>query len=642
MGKDVKSLKKFFTTDSVDKEVATWDADDCFKYLNKHAEDESKWYSILKKKLRIVFKHYCKKFKKVSSDSNYTKQLNKILDLVKKNFGVDEVNESILENVKLLSLIMNNSDSKKIIDSEEVLESIVTNKKYNDYLLNDINLLKAVLQNENTMKTLIAKSELFLKILNNVEAQKLVEENIDYLKEMVKYKNLTFFIISSDMFDYILTNYKKVLDEDVDFRNNLLCNAYTSPKLRGYLDYDNCLDLPDEWIGADICLWLKGYTVEKFINNGGFGAFFACKDSSGKEVGLKVTNLNNGGTIGEINLVSELNNQLEERDTDNDATKKMKKRARKYTVVPTKIKGSNNILEAPLAKGDLKVRKRKYRTFDSVIKDARQALKGVKYLHDLGYSHNDIKSQNFLTIDKSKIPDEAPGETFELTKEQRKDLKSELDRVKYYDLEGLKNLIRKYAPKAPLDKIMDNIDKKIKSNKVTAGGENDDKLIQEERITRLKRYIQNNIISNTRVVVTDFGSLTKIPKEGEKGTYARIVSSWYFPECEMGLRGKLVEREQIVKRDVYALGVTFYQLLVQQVCDLSFWRSTGGADVSTVKQFDEYYKRDQQFWQLIYSAYGNQTIERIAKFVLLINKMIKPNYKERITIEEAYKEIKSI
>ena len=643
MGKDksVKSLKTCITTASINKEVDKWRADECFGYLDKHSK-EKKFSSILKKKLMIVFKKYCKKFEEVTGN-DYKEKLEEILGLAKKFFDKDEINKSILENKELFSLIMGNNNLKKNIDSKNALKSIVTDKKYNNYLLNNINLLKAALQDESTMKQLISNTDLFLKILNSADAQNLVKENINCLKEMVKFNDLRSYITSSDMFDHILTTYHKVLDEDIEFRKNLLRDVNYKKNTKfagGYLDYDNHGDLPHQWAGADICLWAKGYTVKRFINSGTYGAFFSCIDpKSNKEIGLKVTNLETGGTIGEFNLLAELNDQLKEKDTDDDTTKKIKKRARKYTVVPHKIDDSNNILEAPLAKGNLKVSKNNgtYRTFDSVIKNARQALKSVLYLHGLGYSHNDIKFQNFLTIDKSKIPDDTSGEEFKLTKEQRKNLKLKLNDVKD-DLKSLKNLVLGYISQESLDKIMSNIDKKIKVSKI---GENDAKLFQEEQFARLRRYIQNNIVSNRRVVVTDFGSLTKIPKEGEKGIFASIASAGYLPECEMDSRGNFVEREQIVKRDVYALGVTFYQLLVQQGNTIDYWRSIKGDNLSDVRELRQHCDK-YKYNYLFNNVYANQKFERIAKFVFLINKMIKINYKERITIEEAYKEIKKL
>lgn len=66
-----------------------------------------------------------------------------------------------------------------------------------------------------------------------------------------------------------------------------------------------------------------------------------------------------------------------------------------------------NIFGAELAEnGDLSNNSKKTKfgkTIDSVLRNARQALKAVKVLHDQGYSHNDIKPSNFLKINNSEF-----------------------------------------------------------------------------------------------------------------------------------------------------------------------------------------------------------------------------------------------
>lgn len=154
-------------------------------------------------------------------------------------------------------------------------------------------------------------------------------------------------------------------------------------------------------------LWANGYVVSRPIGEGGFGCIWEC---GGKAVKV---------------IPDEENAQMESVSTkqiadliskSNSSTKEKAKKYLNYLV----SQGNSRILEGVLANTDLlksaeertksldgglsqAEKKGKTKTINSLLRQGVQICKSLVMLHNLGFSHNDVKPQNFLKIDKSVL-----------------------------------------------------------------------------------------------------------------------------------------------------------------------------------------------------------------------------------------------
>lgn len=150
-----------------------------------------------------------------------------------------------------------------------------------------------------------------------------------------------------------------------------------------------------------IYLWKEGFDPVRFLGKGANGVVWECENNKA----LKVTCNSSFGPVktnavsAEIKDVKKLGSII-----SND---KYPAKAKKYLAVPElKSKSTSReraIIESELApRGNLEVDIKKHSkyTIDEIIKMAKQALKGLHVIHKEGYSHNDIKPDNFLVVDK--------------------------------------------------------------------------------------------------------------------------------------------------------------------------------------------------------------------------------------------------
>lgn len=151
-----------------------------------------------------------------------------------------------------------------------------------------------------------------------------------------------------------------------------------------------------------IYLWKNGYDVKKFIGKGGYGVVWWC----GGDVVMKVV-MNNDAFEAEKKIVQDLKNAVRLSETGND---NLEKKFRKYFNLGSLQENVKNVMflkkaECGLDKliknegKDIKDEK----SFSFILRSCKQALKAVNLLHELGYSHNDVKPENFLRVKNDKV-----------------------------------------------------------------------------------------------------------------------------------------------------------------------------------------------------------------------------------------------
>lgn len=182
------------------------------------------------------------------------------------------------------------------------------------------------------------------------------------------------------------------------------------------------------------------------------------------------------------------------------------------------------------------------KTADSVLRSAIQALKAVYTLHKAGYSHNDIKPQNFLKIDKwdGKEDKIKLKETLEQNQNELEKIKNIAD-----DSEKLENLYQFLTSH-------DITDPKIEKIKISNDEEVNTKQKAEQIFNIIDTLIKEKIHSN-RTQLADFGSITPIPASGT-GTYCGISTPKYVSKSDESFLGYTAPKEAIEKRDVMHWG----------------------------------------------------------------------------------------
>lgn len=160
----------------------------------------------------------------------------------------------------------------------------------------------------------------------------------------------------------------------------------------------------------------SGYTMIEFLGQGGYGTVFKCKNSSGELIAARVVSGDSSTTIAEREV-----EDIFRKIKPVGSKLKPDRQFYKYLNIPTrsghnKTSGDWFITESALAEGDLEEKivriseespiKAKEFMKNGVIKKLNEvrrifknALKGLKALHDRGLVHLDIKPANILRIE---------------------------------------------------------------------------------------------------------------------------------------------------------------------------------------------------------------------------------------------------
>ena len=151
-----------------------------------------------------------------------------------------------------------------------------------------------------------------------------------------------------------------------------------------------------------VYLWSLGYDVDEFIGAGCSAVVWKCKDGKAMRVACDNKLL---GFIKMSDAASEIkdSNEIEKILEKNPKNSKYLFSAKHIQDVG---KSSKAVFETELAKhGDLQKFQgdNSYKkNIERILQMASDALKGLKALHDSGYSHNDIKPDNILVGEKTK------------------------------------------------------------------------------------------------------------------------------------------------------------------------------------------------------------------------------------------------
>lgn len=158
-----------------------------------------------------------------------------------------------------------------------------------------------------------------------------------------------------------------------------------------------------------VYLWKNGYNPTKFLGAGCNGVVWQCGDKA-----VKVTCNRKLGpftivnaTAHEIEDVRKLSKVLDaggsHKYTGKKGSIKNIESGRYISVSEDKgaIDSERHIFESKKAKGDLsKDIQNKKRGIDDIIRIGKQVLKALRVIHDAGYSHNDVKPDNLLSVER--------------------------------------------------------------------------------------------------------------------------------------------------------------------------------------------------------------------------------------------------
>ncbi len=158
-----------------------------------------------------------------------------------------------------------------------------------------------------------------------------------------------------------------------------------------------------------VFLWKQGYIPEELLGVGANGVVWKCKVGNSYKA-VKVTC---NKTFGPLKIVNATKDEVEdagklkvmdEKDIAyvNYQNKDKQFKASKYLSISKdsgKFDNNKHVFESELASGDLSSSNRNY-DIDTIVRMVKQILKGLKVIHDAGYSHNDVKPDNLLIIDR--------------------------------------------------------------------------------------------------------------------------------------------------------------------------------------------------------------------------------------------------
>ena len=159
-----------------------------------------------------------------------------------------------------------------------------------------------------------------------------------------------------------------------------------------------------------VYLWREGYDPEELLGSGANGVVWKCDDNKAikvtcdKKFGpFKLVN----ATKEEIEDVEKMKGILEKSHRYTSSQGKDKNiDAKRYLALNetgSKINDNKQIFASKLAKGDLTSKVSEIqgkKDVSNIIKMGTQALKALKVIHDAGYSHNDVKPDNLLVVER--------------------------------------------------------------------------------------------------------------------------------------------------------------------------------------------------------------------------------------------------
>ena len=207
----------------------------------------------------------------------------------------------------------------------------------------------------------------------------------DIIDNNKKYKETNLRTHIEEEYKRRIDNIKKLpLEQIVNSEENM---KYIPLKVRdpSHLTFD------DNMKNTGIYLWLKGYNVEKYLGRGTFGVVWKVGNKAVKVARSDFVK----GWEDEVITIKELNRLFGDSE-----------KAKKHLNIAKETK-DDRVLEADLAKEDIYQNQRKKgalkdnKTIASTLRKSKHALKAVKFLHDAGYTHNDIKPTNMLKISKN-------------------------------------------------------------------------------------------------------------------------------------------------------------------------------------------------------------------------------------------------
>ena len=278
----------------------------------------------------------------------------------------------------------------------------------------------------------------------------------------------------------------------------------------------------------------------------------------------------------------------------------LKKWSDKYLSKSTRV-NKKNIYEDKLANGDLfniTANKRykvlsnnlkKTKSLDSLLKKAKNAAKSILVLHKSGYVHQDIKPENILHLSNPKY---------------FKAIQQGVNGQKGKDTYGEYTVISEKSEKDNKTRYF----KKYESGK--------------------KRKISKNTIN-----LADYGLMRKIKDEISK---VQTAGTRTFEGLD-DMKSLAGSGEDVMKRDVYALGMTFAVLMCASFFGIKSGANDGkqwgeyvkltlnGTDEQNFRKFETWYKDYKPTGERTLSnLYGDNEEMRVFHFVKLINDMTGP------------------
>ncbi len=364
-----------------------------------------------------------------------------------------------------------------------------------------------------------------------------------------------------------------------------------------------------------VYLWAMDYEVEKFLGAGANGVVWLCKNG-GKELVVKVTCNPRIGPFridavkSEKNVLEKLKSLLSKEsydidisDKNSDKEKIVIKSPKNYLLTYEELESkdsSKGLFESQYSEeGDLTryVKSDEFSStssnkLDEIISMIKQGAKGLCLLHKAGYSHNDVKPDNLMIIER----------------ESKKFNSNENSEV----LQRSKSNEMTETPK----KDSGNSNENVTNTDLTATKKTDENGSEAPKSNGLKKALK----------VADFGAMTEI-----KNTRKIFVNKHFCaPDCYK------LSAEAVAKRDVYSLGLCALFLLFK------------GKKQSYHKLADKLVKNGVEKFissndvLSTYCGSDKETETKLESFLSIIQKMVQSSHKNRISIETTLAELKEL